>query len=127
MNCVLDASAVLVLLNREPGADLVAEAIEGAYISAVNLAEVASKHVENGGDTNEIAALVDWTGMHVVPFDEDQALTAGALRASTRALGLSLGDRACLAAALFLRPAAVLTADRAWAGLDLGIDIRVVR
>jgi ribonuclease VapC len=43
-----------------------------------------------------------------------------------RHYGLSLGDRACLALAMELK-LPVVTADRAWIDLDLGIDICVIR
>ncbi|HUN41819.1 MAG TPA: hypothetical protein VMU81_16155 [Acetobacteraceae bacterium] len=50
------------------------------------------------------------------PFDAAAGYTAGALRKETRALGLSLGERACLALAIQLGAVAV-TADRAWTRL----------
>jgi PIN domain nuclease of toxin-antitoxin system len=56
----------------------------------------------------------------------DEALDSGLLREATRAAGLSLGDRLCLAAAR-ARQARVLTADRSWAGLDVGVEIEVIR
>jgi PIN domain nuclease of toxin-antitoxin system len=54
------------------------------------------------------------------------ARQTGALRPATKALGLSLGDRACLALARRER-LPILTADRSWAKLDLGIPIKVMR
>ncbi len=48
------------------------------------------------------------------------------LRSATRAHGLSLGDRACLALA---RSAGlpVLTADREWRGVGLDMEIELIR
>ena len=123
---LLDASALLALLNHEPGCDLVTEQIPGALISAVNLAEVAGKLAELGVPVDEVRLVIEVLGLSVVEFDAEMAFEAGRLRTSTRAAGLSLGDRACLATAS-LRKAAVLTADRSWASLDLGIPVQCTR
>jgi PIN domain nuclease of toxin-antitoxin system len=65
-------------------------------------------------------------GVEMVPFQAEDAALAASLRPKTDPLGLSLGDRACLALAL-ARGVPVLTADRQWGSLDLGIDIRLIR
>lgn len=91
-------------------------------ISTVNLAEVLTKLIDRGMAPPMARAAVEATGIEVVPFDEDQALGASELRTLSRALGLSLGDRACLALAK-ARDAVALTADHAWATLP---DLRVV-
>lgn len=123
---VLDASALLCLLNAEPGADIVAAALPNAAISTVNLAEMVGKLRERGLSAGEVEAALAGLSLDVRPFTTAQAYIAGDLRPATRALGLSLGDRACLALARALE-APALTADRQWLGLKLGIDIRVVR
>jgi PIN domain nuclease of toxin-antitoxin system len=51
---------------------------------------------------------------------------AGLMRRETRAVGLSLGDRACLALAL-RRGAVALTADRAWERAGSGAGVEVIR
>ena len=123
---VLDSSAVLAVLWAEPGASKVMAHLERARISAVNAAEVVSRLVERGAsDAAAEAALPDLM-VEVIPFDAAQALAAGLLRRATRAAGLSLGDRACLALARSENLAAV-TADRAWAGLDLGVAVELIR
>jgi PIN domain nuclease of toxin-antitoxin system len=132
VTAVLDASALLALLKGEPGAERVAEALEqGAYLSAVNLAEVLSKLADWGEDPAEAQARMAQVGLlgaavEVLPFTGEDALEVARLRALTRAYGLSFGDRACLALARRLGLPA-LTAERAWAELDLGVPVEVLR
>ncbi len=123
---VLDASALLVLLGEEPGSDEVAGAIPGAAISAVNLSEAVAKLAEAGMPAPAIRSALDGLGLDVRPFDTAQAYVAGLLRPATRALGLSLGDRACLALGRELGWP-VLTADREWARLKLPVKVQVIR
>jgi PIN domain nuclease of toxin-antitoxin system len=123
---VLDSSAVLAVVLNEPGAGVVKICAKGAAISAVNLAEVVSKLHDQLFSKDQIDLIVNGLGLEVAPFDENQAVAAGRLRNATRYLGLSLGDRACLALAI-REKAIVITADRSWAGLDLGIEIKVIR
>jgi PIN domain nuclease of toxin-antitoxin system len=123
---VLDASALLALLNQEPGSEAVASIITQAAISAVNLSEVVAKLAEAGMPEAVLRQVLEGLGFEVVPFDETQAFIAGLLRSQTRSLGLSFGDRACLALARE-RNLPVLTTDRVWENLNLGIEIRVVR
>ena len=123
---VIDASALLALLNAEPGADIVAEALPGGVISAVNLSEVVVKLCEAGMPEKAIHQALQPLGLEIIPFDEEQAYQAGLLRASTQDRGVSLGDRACLSLAKMLGVVA-LTADKAWAGLSVGATIKVIR
>ena len=124
---LLDASALLAYLQREPGFEAVRETLrEGAAISAVNLAEVVGKLKARGKDPERIVRRLLAMGLEVLPFTLEEALEAGALDPLTRPLGLSLGDRACLAAGK-VRGLAVLTADRTWAGVVPGVDVVVVR
>jgi PIN domain nuclease of toxin-antitoxin system len=122
---VLDASAVIAFLQNEPGARLVESSLSGGVLSTVNLAEVAQWVMDARG---EAAARRELEGLpcEAVGFDEAQALEAAALRAKTRAQGLSLADRACLALAK-LRGLPVLTADQAWAAVDAGVEIVLIR
>jgi PIN domain nuclease of toxin-antitoxin system len=123
---VLDASALMAALRSEPGGERVAPLLDGGHLSAVNLSEVQAKLVEQGLPPEELAEVTAGLGFVVHAFDEDMARRAAVLRPATRARGLSLGDRACLALAATLGlPAA--TADRAWAGMEVGVEIRVVR
>ena len=123
---VIDASALLALLNAEPGADIVAETLPGGVISAVNLSEVVAKLCDAGMPEKAIHQALQPLGLEIIPFDEEQAYQAGLLRASTQDRGVSLGDRACLSLAKMLGVVA-LTADKAWAGLSVGATIKVIR
>ena len=123
---LLDASAVLARIFREPGAERVDAVLPGASVSAVNYAEVVSKLIDFGAPVEAATDIGSDLGLAVLPFDEAAAGDAGLLRGATRALGLSLGDRACLALARRLR-LPILTADRAWADLDLGVEVVLIR
>ena len=124
---VLDASAVLALLNNESGADkLTPELLSNATCSTFNLAEVQTKLVSAGAAPDEAWEDTLSPIREAAPFTEEHAKIAGGLVAQTRALGLSLGDRACLALGLALK-APVYTADRSWKKLKLGLRINVIR
>jgi ribonuclease VapC len=113
---VLDATCVLALLFQEPGAAVVAAAFaRTCLLSTVNYQEVVAKLVDRGMGSAAIGAALQLP-FELVDFDEQQALAAGLLRATTRTLGLSAGDRACLALAQ-VRNLPALTADRAWVGV----------
>lgn len=126
-SCVLDASALLAFLNQERGDEQVAMAItKGAAISTVNLAEVVSRLSGNGVAEAEIHEALDPISLNIIDFDARLAYQVGLLRPLTRQAGLSLGDRACLALAQRLN-LPVLTADRVWESLSLGIVVQVIR
>ena len=124
---VLDASAILAMLNDEPGAEKITpELLSRATASAVNLAEVQTMLVREGGDPDESWALAIDPIPDIEPFTAEQARIAGTLVQKTSSLGLSLGDRACLALAIALE-SPVYTTDRLWKKLKLGIPIHVLR
>lgn len=112
------------MLHGERGADQVAEALPGAILCAVNLAEVVGKLVDAEVEARQLRALLVSAGVVIKPFGAEDAELAGALRSVAGGRRLSLGDRCCLAVAVRSDPAEVLTGDRAWAGLD--IPVRVV-
>lgn len=124
---VLDASALLAFLFREDGCDRVAPLLARACVSAVNLSEVLGRFARQGCDPRvALARLHAATRLELVPFDRVQAAVTAALIPVTAHLGLSLGDRACLALAMCRKLPAV-TADREWARLDIGVEIQVIR
>lgn len=123
---VLDASAVLAMIHGEPGEDLVRRLSSGSFVSAVNVAEVGSRLADRGVSQAEVRESIRAAGLQVAAFDADLAYVSGSLRSATRHLGLSLGDRACLALAL-QRALPVLTADRAWSNLNVGVDVHLIR
>jgi ribonuclease VapC len=124
---VLDASAVLALIHTEPGHDVVAVEIDGAVLGAANLAEVVGKLVDAEVDVSRLRELLSAAGVEVEPLTAADAELAGAMRGLEGGQSLSLGDRCCLALTARMAPHRVLTADRAWAALDLPIEVRLIR
>jgi ribonuclease VapC len=124
---VLDASAILAVINAEPGAEkLTPDLLAGAVGSTVNLAEVQTKLVSRGWSSDEAWEDATSPVREVLSFDEEHARVAGDLVAHTRPLGLSLGDRACLALGMALK-APVYTAEKAWKKLKVGVRVHVIR
>jgi PIN domain nuclease of toxin-antitoxin system len=123
---VVDASAVLAVLLDEPRSERVRPFLSRAAIGAVNLSEVVAKLQERGMPDDAIDRALAHLDLDVVAFDAAQAVAAGKLRARTRALGLSLGDRACLALAT-ARGVPAVTTDRGWTALDIGAKVIVAR
>jgi ribonuclease VapC len=124
---VLDASAILAVIGGEAGAEkLTADLLARAVCSTVNLAEVHAKLVSRGWTSDQ--AWEDETSpvREVLPFDEEQARIAGDMVIQTRHLGLSLGDRACLALGIALK-VPVYTAEKAWKKVEVGVRIHVIR
>lgn len=123
---VLDASALLTLFQLEPGADIVAQRVGNSAVSAVNFSEVVAKLAEKGVPEAAIRSHLTSLKMQTVAFDVELAYSAGLLRPDTRSLGLSLGDRSCLALAQMLG-LPVLTGDRRWRELGLEVEVRLIR
>jgi len=122
----MDSSAVLASIRGEPGADVVNAALAGSFTSAINLAEVVSKLIQDGVPGAEAATIVRRIGVQLVETDEEQALAASLIHAITRSAGISIGDAFCLALGK-LRGCPVMTADRAWKTLDLGVEVTLIR
>ena len=122
---VLDASALLAVLHREPGEDRVREALEaGAVVSAVNVSEVVARLADLGMSETDARSAIESFRLEIVSFDDDAAYDSGMLRPGTRAMGLSFGDRACIALGRRMR-LPVLTGDRAWRGVAPVLDIEI--
>jgi ribonuclease VapC len=125
-NFVLDSSALLACLNREPGSETVVGTIAGALLSTVNLAETMAVLMRQGASREKAIEILELWDFQVADFGRSLAEETGALAQRTRSKGLSLGDRACLALAL-MQDLPVVTADRAWRGVDVGVKIRFIR
>ncbi len=119
IKCVLDASAILAVLNGEQGEKKVVPLLPESAVSSVNLTEVAAKLLEAGMDEASARLAVSVLGIgEIKDFTEDLAWEAARLRPLTKQYGLSLGDRACLALSIKLNVQAV-TADKEWSKLKL--------
>ena len=125
-SAVLDSSAILAILNDEPGADAVEVVLDDALVSTVNYSEVIAKLVERGSAFAQVRYALRSMALTTVDFDIALAQRAGALRTETRSRGLSLGDRACLALAE-REGVAAMTGDRAWVGAVSGVEVRLIR
>lgn len=122
----LDASALMAVIRREPGADVVEARMAGALICAVNASEAVMRSVEKGFSEDLVAALISSQQLALVPFDVELAFSTARLRPATKHLGLSFADRACIATAIRAKATAV-TADRSWATLDLPCPVELIR
>jgi len=121
---VLDASALLAVIHNEPGANSAAPLLKTSEMSAVNWSEVSQKVVAVGEDIDELRGDMEGLGLAVVPFGQEDAEDAARLWPVTRAAGLSLGDRACLALAR-RRGLIAVTADRSWKRLADAVDAQI--
>ncbi|MFN8705913.1 MAG: PIN domain-containing protein [Planctomyces sp.] len=125
-DCVLEASAVLAVLLKEPGADIVRPHLPGAMISAVNVAEIINRRLKNGESLERNAQVVGSLQMRIVDFDFEQAVMSASFKPYARIANLSLADRACLSLGL-LRNVPVLTAEQNWTKTDMGVNVRLIR
>lgn len=126
MTVALDASALLAFLHDEPGGDRVSDALDGGCVSTLNWSEVLQKSLQRNVEIEGMGQEFVEVGVSFEPFTAQQAEIAARLWQLTRHHGLSLADRACLALAID-KALPVLTADRAWAELDLNVEIQVIR
>ena len=123
---VLDSSALLACLNREPGSEAIIGIVAEALLCSVNLAEAVTVLVRQGASKEKAIEILQLWEFEVVDFERSLAEETGALIEHTRSMGLSLGDRACLALAL-TRSLPAVTADRSWRGIDIGVQIQFIR
>ena len=123
---VLDASALIAVLRREPGADIVRKRLNGALISAVNYSEVLKKTIEVGGVPGLVQAYVQNISLEIVAFDEEQAAASAALYPKTKPHGMSFADRACLALGI-KQGADVFTTERKMGLVELPIKVKLIR
>jgi PIN domain nuclease of toxin-antitoxin system len=122
---VLDASAVLAHLNKEQGWERVPAYLDDSVLAATTYVEIATKMIDAGATLEWAEQTILTYGVRIVDVSVQLAKRAAALPL-TRARGLSIGERICLATAEALRATAV-TADRAWADLDTDIAVELIR
>lgn len=124
---VLDASAILAIINAEPGAEkLTPDLLANAVCSTVNLAEVQATLVKRGWSADEAWEDATSPVRRVIPFSEQHARIAGSLVALAQSRGLSPGDRACIALGIALR-APIYTAQKSWSKLKMSERLHVIR
>ena len=123
---VLDASALLAFLAGEPGGDAVEEALPSAIVSTINMSEVIAKLLERRMSEDEVREVLRYLDCEVVNFTLERAWRTARLRPLTRHQGLSLGDRACLELAIE-HDLPVMTTDRVWGEIDVGVVVNVLR
>ncbi len=123
---VLDASALLAALHGEQGGASVEARLQGAVLSSANYAEVVQQCLARGVDTEGLRADLEALGVMILPFTIVDAERAAKMWLVTSKFGLSLGDRACLALAMRLG-LPVMTADRIWGKLAMGVDVQLIR
>lgn len=125
---VLDASALLALLKREAGADVVEASLNQAVIGAVNLGEAAQIQYLYGWDRNDFEVAIGLTEISVVPVTNRIAMDAADFRELARKKGISQADCLCLALAKS-EDAVALTADRDWLKIadDIGVRVQLIR
>lgn len=124
---ILDASALLALLQNEAGADKVAAAIGQASMSAVNWSEVIQKLSRYDPNATNIRPDIETLGLQILPFNAEQAELAASLYPLTKPYGLSLADRVCLQLGI-TQQETVLTADKAWLEVPHPqLDVKLIR
>ncbi|WP_375332856.1 type II toxin-antitoxin system VapC family toxin [Candidatus Tisiphia endosymbiont of Psammoecus bipunctatus] len=124
---ILDASALIALLSEEKGGETVASILPKSVMNSVNIAEVAKFLIERRSlSEEEVSNIIQSLIEIIIPFDTQLALISANIVRQTKALGLSLGDRACLALAL-QTGYTVYSADRIWSKLNLDCKIVIIR
>ena len=125
----MDASVLVAVFNNEPYNKTIPTKFDTAVITTFNLAEaVNSILVKKGGDVGMLWNFIGNFVQNHYPLDDDLSYRALAMTEFSKPLGLSLGDRYCLALAQKLR-IPVYTGDRAWQKLEeqLGITVKLIR
>lgn len=125
MSIVIDSSALIAFVKREPGAARVGGLLDGGLVSSVIFAESLSKMAVMGYDAE--AARRDFldAGLRVDDFTLSSVGSVVALHPLSR-MRVSFADRVCLALAM-TRKLPVLTGDRQWVGLGLPLEFELIR
>ncbi len=125
-NVVLDTSVMVAYVYKEKGGDGAKNYLYDAVISTVIYSEFLYVMIDKGFTLDELEKFINYFGIEIIDFDEQQALIAAELAQKTKSKGLSFGDRACLALAIY-KKIPVVTADKIWSKLDIGVNIKLIR
>lgn len=125
MTIIIDTSALVAFVKREPGGEQVGPRLAEGVVSPVILAETLSKLASQGFDARSIRDRLFIAGLMVEPLGPDDVQAVVALHTLARS-NISLADRFCLALAM-QRGLPVLTGDRPWADLGLPLRIEFIR
>jgi ribonuclease VapC len=125
---LLNSCAVLALLQKESGSEMVEEILEagGCSITVVNYSEVFHKLLEKGFVKEKIHSALDRLSLQIISPDRADGETAAAFYPQCKKLGLSLADRFCLAVAKN-RSQIVITSDQSWSKLHGSPPIKFLR
>jgi len=124
---LFDSSAVIAMLKKEHGFELLDDVLANSSISTVNLSEIVSVLTRSGVSMEEIDKIIDGLIPRIIPFSYEIAILAGKMIIHTQKFGLSFGDRACIATGIkYQLP--VYTTDQAWQNLQLeSLNIILIR
>jgi ribonuclease VapC len=124
---VLDASALLALIQGEKGAEVIQPLLKQAVMSTINIAETLTALQRVQIIPQEALGLIIAMIETIIPFDLEQAQCVAELQPRVSHKGLSLGDRACIALGIKMH-LPIYTADKAWEHLSLdNADIKIIR
>lgn len=125
IKCIFDTSALLAIINNEPGSEMAQAHVLGAGMNTVNIAETVSYLVRNGyTDDTKIERIINF--INPIPLDKELSIISGKMIIVTKHFGLSLGDRVCLATAKRLN-IPVYTTDRQWLNIAGAIGVKVIQ
>jgi PIN domain nuclease of toxin-antitoxin system len=124
---ILDASALLALIQEESGAEMIKPLLKFSVMSTVNIAETLSVLQRANITPQEGLILITDIITTIIPFDLEQAEQVAKLHLLVQSKGLSLADRACIALGIKLQ-IPIYTADKIWKELKInGADIQLIR
>ena len=125
MTVVIDSSALLALIRREPGYERATAEIRDALVSPVILAETLGKAARFGFDIGATDVMLAKAGLRTATIEAGDLRAVAELHAR-RDRDISLADRFCLALAMRLS-LPLVTADRPWRDLGLPVELRYIR
>ncbi|MEX0955497.1 MAG: type II toxin-antitoxin system VapC family toxin [Rhizobiaceae bacterium] len=123
---VFDASAILAIAFKEPGAEIAVARMPAACVSAVNYSEAYAKMIDKGFGAVEAHSWLEALRLEVLGFAKPDAASAARLRETAVWRRISFADRACISLAA-REGATAVTTDRIWSKLDLPCPVELIR